>query len=308
MAEEEEAQFPEDEESPETPGEGSRFKDEPTSQKSVQDPLNTEFLYYSAALRVLGPTLTQDLDRKVIIPWVKKLFRPEYHSSKLKEKRNRYLAYLCVSLLLDQAIGPFQTVPPDGALINCSELKEVCVTQADWERDSMWQDTLSGLPDDFQMLECCIHSNPDECKDDHALDKILDQEFQLYLYIARPYAYLIRNGNDRTRAASWLQMLCSIYGQQCCSSMKAIRNDYMMAFLGYLQDLRPVGPFAEFPSWKTLSPLAEAAKAAAENKPITDPTGAEANEFLLNQPVPEDGAFCYIALTGDLVTSNLIES
>lgn len=76
----------------------------------------------------------------------------------------------------------------------------------------------------------------------------------------------------------------------------------------YLQDLRSVGPFAELPSWKSLVPLAEAAKAAAENKPITDPTGAEANEFLMNQPMPDDGAFCYIALTGDLVASNLIQS
>ncbi|VEN37046.1 unnamed protein product, partial [Callosobruchus maculatus] len=57
--------------------------------RSGQDPLNTEFLYYSSVLRVVGPTLTHENDRKVIIPWVRKLFRPEYHSSKLREKRNR---------------------------------------------------------------------------------------------------------------------------------------------------------------------------------------------------------------------------
>ncbi|CAG9819672.1 unnamed protein product [Phaedon cochleariae] len=170
----------------------------------------------------------------------------------------------------------------------------------------MWQDTLQGLPGDFRMLECCVHAEEAECKADHRLDKILDQEFQLFLYIARPYAFLIRIGNDRTRIAAWLQMLCSIQGRESCSSMKAIRNDYMMALLGYLQDLRSVGPFAELPSWKTLTPLAEAAKNAAENKPIIDPTGSEANEFLINQPMPDDGAFCYIALNGDLVSSNLI--
>ncbi|KAJ8982709.1 hypothetical protein NQ317_004518 [Molorchus minor] len=54
---------------------------------SRQDPLHTEFLYYSAALRILGPTLSNEADRAVIIPWVRKLFRPEYHSSKLREKR-----------------------------------------------------------------------------------------------------------------------------------------------------------------------------------------------------------------------------
>ncbi|KAJ8982707.1 hypothetical protein NQ317_004516 [Molorchus minor] len=128
---------------------------------------------------------------------------------------------------------------------------------------------------------------------------ILDQEFQLFLYIAKPYAYLITNGNDRTRVAAWLQMLCSIHGNTCCSGMKAIRNDYMMALLG------SVGPFADLPSWKTLKPLAEAAKDSSENQPIIDPTGSEANEFLLEQPMPDDGAFCYIALTGEMIATNL---
>lgn len=44
---------------------------------------------------------------------------------------------------------------------------------------------------------------------------------------------------------------------------------------------------------------------AAEAKPITDPTGPEATDFLASQPVPEEGAFCYIAITGDLVDSSL---
>lgn len=69
--------------------------------------------------------------------------------------------------------------------------------------------------------------------------------------------------------------------------------------------MRAVGPFIELPSWKTLPPLAEAAKAASENHPITDPTGTEANDFLLGQPMPDDGAFCYIALTGELISTNL---
>nr|CAH7753598.1 unnamed protein product [Callosobruchus chinensis]CAH7754394.1 unnamed protein product [Callosobruchus chinensis] len=276
--------------------------------RSGQDPLNTEFLYYSSVLRVVGPTLTHENDRKVIIPWVRKLFRPEYHSSKLREKRNRYLAYLSTSLLLDEAIGVFRQYPPDVALPELSTLPKEPVEAAEWEIDHTWQETLAGLPEDFQMLECCVHAMEDECNSDHKLDKILDQEFQLLLYIAKPYAFMISNGNDRTRVAAWFQMLCSIHGNSSCSSMKAIRNDYLMALLGYLQDLRAIGPFADLPSWKTLKPLAEAAKIAAENSPIIDPTGLEANEFLLNQPVPEDGAFCYIALTGELVASNLPEN
>lgn len=64
------------------------------------------------------------------------------------------------------------------------------------------------------------------------------------------------------------------------------------------------GPFTEYPPWRTLPPLIEAAKAASTAKPLTDPTCPEANEFLAGQPVPSEGAFCYVAITGDLITSN----
>lgn len=71
-----------------------------------------------------------------------------------------------------------------------------------------------------------------------------------------------------------------------------------------MHDLRLIGPFAEYPPWRTLPPLAEAAKMAAENRPITDPTGPEATHFLAKLPKPNDGAFCYIAITGELVNSS----
>lgn len=138
-----------------------------------------------------------------------------------------------------------------------------------------------------------------------ALFQILEQEFQMYLFMARPYAAMLPNANDRTRVAAWLQILCSIHGDKHCSSMKAIRNDYMMLLLGYLQDLRASGPFEDYPSWKTLDPLVEAVKSSNRETPITDPTGPHVNEFLMDQPMPEDGAFCYIALTGDLIASAL---
>lgn len=134
--------------------------------------------------------------------------------------------------------------------------------------------------------------------------QILDQEFQFLLYLARPYATLIPNGDDRTKVASWLQMLCSIC-EDVCSSMRAIRNDYMMALLGCVHELRVAGPFNEYPPWRTLIPLAEAAKQSAGSKPLTDPTSPEADEFLSGQPVPSEGAFCYVALTGDLISSSL---
>ncbi|KAK4886813.1 hypothetical protein RN001_003084 [Aquatica leii] len=268
------------------------------------DPINSEFLYYSSVLRVIAPALTGDLDRQFIIPWVRRLFRPEYHSSQLSEKRNKYLLYLTLTLLNDEAYGIFQTTPPTNALPEIDSIDHEIQPSAEWEMDQMWQETLMGLPDDFQKLSCSVHEFAVGCEDDHGLDIILDQEFQFFLYLARPYAAMLSNGDDRTRIAAWLQTLCTIHGRSC-SSMRAIRNDYMMALLGYIHDLRVTGPFKEYPPWTTLQPLADAAKQCCDSKPITDPTGPDANEFLAALPVPQDGAFCYIAITGDLIDSSL---
>lgn len=76
-------------------------------------------------------------------------------------------------MLLDESTGPFKNVPPDGALPELNSLKPPVVEAAEWELDKGWQDTLLGLPDDFQMLECCIHADEGECKGDHGLDKVM---------------------------------------------------------------------------------------------------------------------------------------
>lgn len=270
-------------------------------EQSKQDALNTEFVYYSAVLKILSPTIGNEKLRNTTRLWIKKLFRPEYHSSKLREKRNQYLATLCVSILADCGVHIFRMHPPEGPLPDIHDLEVIPVQSAEWELDTMWQDTLLGLPEDFHILSCPVHQSKEACLCDHRLDNILDQEFQFMLYMARPYAHLLTNGPDKTRVATWLQILCSVHGPECCSAMKAIRNDYIMALLGYLQDLRAVGPFSDYPSWETLPPLIEAAKKTYEDRPLTDPTGPEANEFLMDQPMPEDGAFCYLAVTGDLI-------
>ncbi|XP_044749072.1 uncharacterized protein LOC123309848 [Coccinella septempunctata] len=288
--------------------------EEPPVEKENNDPvaqidekssqaLNSEFLYYSSVLKIIAPTLTSDADQDHVIPWIKKLFRPEYHTSTLREKRNRYLLYLTLTMFNDELIGVFETEPPAAVLRDLGSLPEYRVEAATWERDDTWRDVLVSLPENFTPLECSVHSNKDECKKDHALDRVLDQEFQFFLYLARPYAALMLNAEDRTKVACWLQTLCTIQGN-CCSSMKAVRNDYMMALLGYISDLRAVGPFLEKPPWKTLPPLAQLAKESFDNSTVLDPTSTMANEFLQSQPVPEDGAFCYIALTGDLIESS----
>lgn len=61
------------------------------SNKLPLYPIDTEFLYYSALLKELAPKLTEENDRQKLIAWIKKIFRPEYHSSLLKIKRNKYI-------------------------------------------------------------------------------------------------------------------------------------------------------------------------------------------------------------------------
>ncbi|KAI4462585.1 hypothetical protein MML48_4g00013168 [Holotrichia oblita] len=267
------------------------------------DILNTEFMYFSAVLKVVAPAVSTDDNRQKVVPWIHKLFRPEYHSTPFREKRNKYLLYLTLTLLNDEVFGIFNLPPPDGALPELNQINMAHVTAADWELDATWQETLQNLPQDFKHLECSVHESPEECDDDHLLDTILDQEFQFLLYLAKPYAAMLKGRYDSTKVATWMQTLCTIHGNSC-SSMKGIRNDYMMALLGYVHDLRLIGPFAEYPPWRTLPPLAEAAKMAADNRPITDPTGPDATAFLSSMPKPSDGAFCYIAITGDLVKSS----
>ncbi|EFA02313.1 uncharacterized protein LOC664256 [Tribolium castaneum] len=273
--------------------------DAPTTN---QDALSMEFLYYGSVLKVIAPTLSSDRDKEMALPWIRKLFRPEYQTSKLREKRNRYLISLTINLLNDEISGVFEKSPPDDALADLRSILPDPSTAAEWEADRMWQETLLSLSDDFEMMGCCVHGSKEECQQDHNLDKVLDQEFQYLLYLTRPYAALLP-AEDKTRTAAWLQTLCTIHGE-ACSAMKAIRNDYIMALVGYLHDLRIVGPFTDYPP-DFLEPLNKAAKKSARINPVIDPTGPEANQFLLDQPVPDDGAFCYVALTGDLVASNL---
>lgn len=277
---------------------------EPPFDTVKSNALDCEFLYYSSVLKVVAPALTNESDREYVIPWIQKLFRPEYHSSILKEKRNLYLLCLTITLMNDEVVGIFEELPPNGPLLDLASFPEPKFEAASWERDKMWEETLQAIPDHFEPLECSVHNDLDECKRDHKLDRILDQEFMFLLYLARPYAALMLTCEDRTKMACWIQTLCTIYGRNFCSSMKAIRNDYIMALLGYLCDLRAVGPFTEKPPWKQLKSLAEAAKDAYNTSSILDPTSATANDFLKGQPVPEDGAFCYVALTGELIQSN----
>nr|CAD7569126.1 unnamed protein product [Timema californicum] len=247
------------------------------------DSFNNEFVYYSTTLKHLAPSLTREEDRRTVIPWVKKLFGPEYHSPRFKGKRNRYLLSLILSLLNDELYGVFSNVPPKGALPDVGGLVKPVTPKAAWEEDSH---------------KCEMA--------DERISKFLDEEFQLLLYLARPYAALLVCSQDKTKVASWLQTLCAV-GPKACIFMKGIRNDYMKALLGYVSELRVVGPFQGYPPQETLLSIHVAAKSAAQKRPFTDPTTKEANDFLRSQPVPENGAFCYVAITGNVEDSNILE-
>jgi len=83
----------------------------------------------------------------------------------------------------------------------------------------------------------------------------------------------------------------------------------MMALLGYLYDLRLTGPFEHPPPDGPLDNLEKAMDKLKDSYPITVPTQNDVNEFLSDQPSPaEGGAFCYIAISGDLQATNLIKS
>lgn len=58
------------------------------------------------------------------------------------------------------------------------------------------------------------------------------------------------------------------------------------------------GPFQE-PANRNIRPLPEAAK-LNKNRYTLDPMREDVCSFLNNQPAPDEGAFCYIAVTGEL--------
>ncbi|GLV35468.1 hypothetical protein CBL_01383 [Carabus blaptoides fortunei] len=287
-------------------GETSTKEKEPVEkyQAVKPDAVNTEYLYYSSAIREMGPALTNEIDRQLIIPWVRKLFRPEYNSSLLRDKRNKYLLYLTLTILNDEVYGIFKTPPPDGALSELADLYEE-FPQAEWEQDRLWEEILEKIPEEFQLMKCSVHTDLTDCNNDRDESGMFyDEEFKFLLYLARPYVTLMKKGKDSTRAAGWLQKLCTIQDKSC-TSMKQLRNDYMRSLIGYLQDLRLVGLFKTFPMLKSLPPLEEFASSGRKNRSPLHPNSEETAEFLAAQHIPNEGAFCYVAITGELLESTL---
>lgn len=311
------------------------------------DSINIEFVYYTAMLKKFAPSLSKEKDKEKVIPWVRKLYAAEYATEFFKVKRNRYLFTMIISILNDEMYGVFKSIPPIGPLKSPESFSVPTMPLATWEVDSMWEELLNDIENN-KNTSCSMHAKcpeeEDEEKDDEdeidttkmseeekkemdeklkskrediktnknkkaIYSSLLDWEFQYLLHISRPYAALVTTVNDKTRVAKWLQKLCGIRMDIACSKMKGVRNDYMMALLGYLYDLRLTGPFEHPPPNGPLEPLEKAMDKLKDSYPITVPTQGDVNEFLSEQPAPaEGGAFCYIAISGDLQATNLIKS
>ncbi|RZF34270.1 hypothetical protein LSTR_LSTR010244 [Laodelphax striatellus] len=272
--------------------------------------LNTEFIYYSTTLKAVAPTMSSVSMRAKLVPWIKKLFGPEYQACFFQDKRNKYLLYMTLRILTDDISGVFDNDPPCGALAPIEELVGEKKGPAKWENDTTWERLLEGLPPERAMMGCSIHD--EDCNSVQDTENVLpsallDLEFRYFLHLARPYAALLMIPEDKAKVAVWMQTLATIRSTACLG-MKGIRNDYMQTLLGYILDLRATGPFQEFPPPGSLQPLQEAAKYYAQKHPFTDPSSREANDFLISQPTPENGAMCYVAVSGDMVETNLVST
>ncbi|XP_025425982.1 uncharacterized protein LOC112694654 [Sipha flava] len=300
------------------------------------DSINIEFVYYTVMLKKFAPNLSKEKDKVKVIPWIRKLYAAEYATNFFKIKRNRYLFNMILSILNDEMYGVFKSIPPAGPLKSPESFTIPSIPLATWEVDTMWEEMLKDEDDTAPI--CSMHVKcPEKDDDDEEIlytsnisvdefnakrekiqtDKnkkaifssLLDWEFQYLLHISRPYAALMTTIQDKTRVAKWLQKLCGIRMDMTCTKMKGVRNDYMMALLGYLYDLRLTGPFEHPPPDGPLVNLEKAMDKLKDSYPLTVPTQNDVNEFLTDQPTPaEGGAFCYIAISGDLQATNLIKS
>ncbi|XP_043489335.1 uncharacterized protein LOC122515906 [Polistes fuscatus] len=272
--------------------------------KSKFDTLATEFQYYGAAIRNLAPAMSRVEDKSRIIPWVDKLFAAEYHVEILRDKRNRYLSSLTMNMLNDELSGVFVEDPPIGSLKDLSNETVIKAPLAEWELDTTWSEYVASLPDDYEEIPCSFHDENSFCEQDtFEMDEQMDNEFWFLLYQIRPYAASIPSPNARTIVTAWIQTLCRLSCNKC-SKMKGLRNDYAYALYGYVRDLRIAGPFQDYPPMKYLDSLPEAARRAAKKYPLTSPFSQEADSFIMEQPTTEEGAFCYIAVTGDVIKTN----
>lgn len=202
---------------------------------------------------------------------------------------------LTLSLLNNTVMAIFNAPPPYELL----EIENLNIPEAKskWEQDLFWTEIVKQHNEISQSesKNCSIHQ--EDCPKMNEVDlifgSVLDKQFQLYLYMAKPHIVLLKNKQEKLLASQWIQSLCCIKNYSCTAA-KSIRNDYMMALGGYLTT-GLAGPFLKLPS----VPLTSIDKIPKNE----ESTHQKANDFLKTLPKPEEGAFAFIALTGDLYDS-----
>lgn len=108
--------------------------------------------FFRGAIRNLALAITDPAERARAVLWVNKLFGAEYHVEVLRDKRNRYLAALTVSMINDELIGIFAEDPPVCALKDLTKMQILPAPAAEWEKDTTWVDFVSTLPDNCKEV------------------------------------------------------------------------------------------------------------------------------------------------------------
>lgn len=296
--------------------------DKPIVVRSAQD-VDSEFRFYSKLIKDFMLTMTRAKDKRALLPWINKISNPAYNVPWLKPKRNQFFFMICCSALIDSVEEPFNILPPDLSLPDVLTITPPPLDQMAWERDPTWVEELEGLLkivkdweehdqriqdeskrkmyDPLQILKKCDRHKK-MCKQDAEVEgyvgKVLDDLFQYYLYLAKPYAAMLARPSDRLRAGKWIQALCKI-DKTSCGVMKGRRNDYMMLLGGHLANQDLIGPFEDYPP-SVLVPLDKLSLFKPNTQPVTDPTHPRVSEFFRDVPQPEEGAFAFIAISGDM--------
>lgn len=296
--------------------------DKPIVVRNAQD-VDNEFRYYSKLIKDFMVTMTRSADKEKLLPWINKVSNPAYNVGPLKAKRNHYFFMICCSAMINSVEEPFNIPPPNLSLPDVSSLSPPPLPAMNWENDPTWKDEIEALQkivkdweqqdgqeedetkkknyDPLQILKKCDRHKR-VCKQDPEVEgfvgKILDDLFQYYLYLVKPYAAMLARPSDRLRAGKWIQALCKV-DKTSCTLMKGRRNDYMMLLGGHLSNQDLIGPFEEYPP-SVLVPLDKLSLFKPNTQPITDPTHPKVSEFFREVPKPDEGAFAFITISGDM--------
>ncbi|XP_062540427.1 uncharacterized protein LOC134208667 [Armigeres subalbatus] len=268
--------------------------------------LDTEFNYYCALLQELIPNLRNSDEQEHANRWLTKLIEPSLNMRNLRDKRNRFLMMLSISLFSGHIQAPFN-VAPAAKLPEISSLRRPKFSAPAWHVSATeWKDHLLLLTELYKKLKvpafrkCQAHAK--QCtggKD--ARSTFLDRQFEFFLHLAKSYMHSLKSYPELRIACKWIEVLSQI-DRNCCARAKGIRNDYLLALTSYLLQHQLMGPFRKLPL-HPLKPLMETARKAAENKPVNRSDGLGINsgdEFLSQFPIPEEGAYAYISLSSDL--------